>query len=150
MRRPDQIVGLVWLALGIGIAVGALDLGLGELHMPGIGFMPFLVGVSLGISGLILLVAATAKGKGDEQIWEGQRWNNVVLPVSALLAYIFLMEPLGFLISSFFLMFLLFKITAPGRFISPLVSSAAVVLLSYMIFFVWLKVSLPKGFLGLG
>jgi hypothetical protein len=70
--------------------------------------------------------------------------------VSALLAYIFLMEPLGFLISSFFLMFLLFKITAPGRFISPLVSSAAVVLLSYMIFFVWLKVSLPKGFLGLG
>lgn len=150
MRRPDQIVGWVWLALGIGIAVEALDLGLGELHMPGIGFMPFLVGVSLGLSGLILLITATAKGKGEERIWQGQRWKNVVLPVSALLAYIFLMEPLGFLISSFFLMFFLFKITAPGKLISPLVSSAAVVFLSYMIFFVWLKVTLPKGFLGLG
>lgn len=150
MGRSEQIVALIWLALGIGIAVGALDLGLGELHMPGIGFMPFLIGVSLGVSGLILLIAATAKGKGEERIWQGQRWENVVLPVSALLAYIFLMEPLGFLISSFLLMFLLFKTTAPGKFISPLASSAVVVFLSYMIFFVWLKVSLPKGFLGLG
>jgi hypothetical protein len=60
------------------------------------------------------------------------------------------MEPLGFLISTFLLMFLLFKITAPGKFISPLASSAAVVFLSYFIFFVWLKVPLPKGFWGLG
>jgi putative tricarboxylic transport membrane protein len=150
MRRPDRIVGLVWLALGIGIAVGAVDLGLGELHMPGIGFMPFLVGASLGVSGLILLIAATAKGKGSERIWQGQRWQNVVTPVSALLAYVFLMEPLGFLLSSFFLMFLLFKIAAPGKFLASLVSSAAVVFLSYMVFFVWLKVTLPKGFLGLG
>jgi len=151
MRRWDQIIGLIWLALGIGITIEAIHLGLGELRFPGIGFMAFLIGISLGFSGFILTVFKTVKGKReDDKIWAGQNWKNVVIPLITLLIYIALLETLGFLIATFLLIFLLFKITTSKRWFSPLLTSLIVVLLSYLLFFVWLKIPLPKGVLGIG
>lgn len=150
MKRYDQIVGLIWLALGSAMAIEAVRLGLGGLHLPGIGFTAFLIGVSLGFSGLVLTVSATSKDKEGNKVWAGQNWGNVMMTLLALLIYIFLMEPLGFLLATFLLLFVLFKITSAKKWFSPLLSSLTVVFWCYLIFFVWLKVPLPKGILGLG
>ena len=113
--------------------------------------MGVVIGVSLGVSGLILSGLARAKRKEDEEkIWAEQHWQNVVMPLAALFMYIVFLEVLGFLIGTFLLIFLLFKMTAPKRWLAPLVSSAIVVFFSYLIFFLWLKVPLPKGYFGLG
>jgi putative tricarboxylic transport membrane protein len=151
MKRCDQIVGFIWFALGSGMALEAIHLGLGELRLPGIGFMPFLVGVLLAVSGCVLTLFATLKGKeGDDKSWAGENWKNIILPLLALFIYIGLMEPLGFLLSTFLLIFFLFKMTAPKKWLAPLVTSGVIVFFSYLIFFVWLKVPLPKGFFGVG
>ena len=151
MRREDRIIGLIWFALGCGMAIEAARLGLGEFRLPGIGFMGFVIGVSLGVSGLILTRLASAKRREEEEkLWAGQHWRNVVIPLSALFMYIVFVEVLGFLISTFLLIFLLFKMTAPKRWLAPLASSVIVVFLSYLVFFLWLKVPLPKGYFGLG
>ncbi len=150
MKRYDQIMGLIWFVLGDAIAIEAVHLGLGGLDLPGIGFMAFLIGVSLGLSGLILTLSATFKGKEGHPLSSGQNWKNVMITLLALFIYTFLMEPLGFLFTTFLLVFVLFKITAPKKWFSPLLTSAVVVFACYLIFFVWLKVSLPKGILGLG
>lgn len=150
MKRYDQIIGLIWFALGSAIAIEAVHLGLGGLHLPGIGFMAFLIGVSLGLGGFVLTVLATLKGKEGDKIWAGQNWKNVVIPLVALFIYTTLMEPLGFLLTTFLLVFVLFKITAPKKWFSPLLTSVVVVFSCYLIFFVWLKVQLPKGIFGFG
>lgn len=150
MGRYDRIIGLIWFALGGGMAIEGINLGLGKSHLPGIGFMSFLVGSLLGLCGLILTIWVTLKEKeNDDKIWEGQNWKNLVLPILSLFVYAFLMEDLGFLITTFLFQFFLLKLTAPKRWLSPLLSSLLIVLCCYLIFSVWLKVPLPKGFLGI-
>ena len=58
MKKYDRLVGLIWLILGIGICIGSTRLRLGKFSNPGPGFMPFLAGVIMGISGFILIFPA--------------------------------------------------------------------------------------------
>jgi putative tricarboxylic transport membrane protein len=147
MTKYDRIIGLIWFVLGSGMAIEGISLGLGKSHLPGIGFVPFLVGSSLGVCGLILMLLVTLKGKQtDDKIWKGQNWKNLILPILSLFIYAFLMERLGFLITTFFFLFFLFKLTAPKKWLSPLLTSLLVAVSCYFIFSLWLNVPLPKGF----
>lgn len=151
MKRDDQIFGCIWFLLGGALAAESVHIGIGEIRHPGTGFMGFLVGASLGAAGLVLALSATyRRAEKKAGAGEGQSWRNVLITLASLLVYILLLEQAGFLLTTFFLLFVLFKVTAPGKWLSPLLSSIAVVLLSYLIFFVWLKVTLPQGWLGLG
>jgi len=146
MSKYDRIIGLIWFVLGSGMAIEGINLGLGKSHLPGIGFVPLLVGSSLGVCGLTLMLLVTLKGKqSDDKIWEGQNWKNLVLSILSLFIYAFLMESLGFLITTFFFLFFLFKLTAPKKWLGPLLTSLLVAVSCYLIFSLWLNVSLPKG-----
>ncbi len=150
MKSYDKIFGFIWLALGSAIAIEALRLGIGRLHFPGVGLLAFIIGVSLGLCGLFLMISAALQGEEGDKLWSGQNWKKVILLSVALFAYTIFMELLGFLLATFLLVFILFKMTAPKRWFSPLVSSAAVVFSCYLVFFVWLKILLPKGIFGIG
>ncbi len=150
MRRYDQIIGLIWFALGSGMAIEGINLGLGNLNLPGTGFMSFLVGGTLGLCGLILTIWVSLKEKANEdKIWEGKNWKNLVFPILSLFVYAFLMEGLGFLITTFLFQFFLLKLTAPKRWLGPLLSSILIAICCYLIFSIGLKVTLPKGFFGI-
>ncbi len=150
MKKNDRILGLIWFILGSAIAIEALRLGIGDVRLPGVGFMAFLIGVSLGLSGLLLTLWATFKGKVESKLFAGQNWKNVIITLLSLSFYIFVMEHLGFVLSTFLLLFVLFKITAPNKWFSPLLTSVVVVFSCYLIFIVWLKIPMPKGILQLG
>ena len=153
MKRYDQLMGLVLFSLGVGMTIEAIHLKLGQLARPGPGFMAFLIGVSVGLSGLILTLLATLKGKEtNERIWAGQNWRNLAAIVLALLSYVVLFEYLGFLLITFLFIFFLCKLTSkePRKWSGAIVFSVIVVLFCYLIFCLWLKISLPKGFLGIG
>jgi putative tricarboxylic transport membrane protein len=151
-RISDRIFGLIWFALGSGMAIEGRKLGMGSLSSPGSGFVPFLAGSSLALCGLVLVVLATIrKGKGGgKKTWGGQNWRNLVIPVLSVVIYAFLMEPLGFLISTFLLVFVLLKMTDPKRWLSPVLTSLLVVLSCHILFSVLFKIPLPKGFWGIG
>ena len=151
MKRYDRIIGLIWFVMGGGMAIEGLHLGLGKSNLPGIGFVPFLVGSSLGVCGLALMVLVTLKGKtADKKIWEGQNWRNIVLPILALVLYAFLMEHLGFVITTFLFLLFLLKLTDPKRWLNPMLAAALISLCCYILFSVWLEVPLPKGFWTVG
>ena len=59
--KSDQVGGLIWFVLGIGLCIGSIRLTLGEFHYPGPGFMPFLSGALLGLFGLVLIFAGISK-----------------------------------------------------------------------------------------
>ena len=150
MKTLDRMSGLVWVFLGIAICIGSVKLRLGGFHKPGPGFMPFLAGSFLTLLGSILAGSTIAKGlekektKGKEA-WMNVNWKRFLFTLSGLFAYALLLEPIGFYPTAFLFLFFLFKLTEPKRWLMPAGLAGISVLLSYLIFSVWLKVQFPIG-----
>jgi putative tricarboxylic transport membrane protein len=154
MKIHERIGGFIWLLLGIGVCVGAAKMRMGNLHKPGPGFMPFLAGALLGLFGLILLLSTISRGGGEEKPTtsenegRGKNWKMFFLCVLALFGYAFLIEPLGFYTTTGVFLFALFKLANHQKWVMPLISAGVTVVLSYLIFTVWLNTQFPGGVTG--
>ena len=113
MDRKHVISGLFWLAVSIFVAVMAIDLGLGTFSSPGSGFIFFWSSVGLGALSVILILKSIL-GKGEANpfmdLWKGLKWGNAVLAIVMLLLYALILTKLGFMLSTFMLMIVLFGI----------------------------------------
>jgi putative tricarboxylic transport membrane protein len=151
MKKHDRFGGLFWFILGAIICIMSVKLRIGTLYKPGPGFTPFLSGAVLVVSGLILMLSTFLKQYMDEEmgsilVKEGRK--NSLLTLLALFGYIVLLEPIGFLITTFIVLLFLFKITDTKRWLAPVVLSGSSVIVSYLVFSVWLKLQFPKGLFG--
>lgn len=155
-RKHDVVGGLIWVILGICLCVESIKLKiiLGGFHIPGAGFMPFLAGTLLGILGFILIFCGTFKGlRKDkevkvEKIFVKNNWKhflNPLLNLLILIAYVLLLEPLGFLLTTFLFLFLLLKLSMPKQWLVPLVLSISAVIISHLVFSIWLQCHFPRG-----
>ena len=131
-------------------AVMSLELGIGGLNLLGRGLMPFLSSIVLFVLSLIVLIRGLAKGKGPE-VTSGklgaQELTKPVLFVGGLVAYALLLVPLGYLMITFGLVFLLFFMMQPKKWPMDLFFAALVSVLSFLLFDVVLRVRLPDGIL---
>ena len=123
---------------------------LGGLHKPGPGFMPFMAGSFLILLGLILAGSAISKRLEGEktrgkETWMNVNWKTLLLTLSSLFACALLLEPIGFYPTAFFFLLFLFKLTEPKRWLMPAGLAGISVILSYLIFSLWLKVQFPVG-----
>jgi len=151
MRNTDRSSSLFWLVVGIGIAISSLKYGFGTLHEPGPGFITFFAGTILIILSLALFLSSFWDHKdriGFHNLWAGLEPGKVLYVIVLLIAYTFLLKPMGFLISTFILLFLLFRVKGTYRFKTIFLISFLVTVGSYIIFEIWLKAQLPKGILG--
>jgi putative tricarboxylic transport membrane protein len=151
MRHIDQFSSLFWLLLGIGIAISSLRYGLGTFHEPGPGFTTFFAGSILSFLSLLLfLFSFKNRAAGDRlrELWAGLETGKVFYAVLLLGVYTLLLRPVGFLIATFLLLFLLFRIKATYRLWTIFLLSFLVTAGAYLVFEVWLQVQLPKGILG--
>jgi putative tricarboxylic transport membrane protein len=156
MKKYIRIDGLIWVILGIGISIGSIKLKVGNLHVPGPGFMPFLSGGALGIFGLILIFLPTftrlteeKEGKKEKSLvkWNWKKFFNPLLTLLVLFVYLLLLEPLGFLFNTFIFLLFLFKLSEPRKWLTPLILSVAAAILSYLLFSVWLQIQFPRPLL---
>jgi len=153
MKKLDQWNGVAFLIISGIICWGSTRLPYGNVHNPGPGFLPFWLGVVMGLLSIALLIKTTFQTERVKMIRElfakKIRWGKVFYVLAGLILYAFLMDYLGFLLITFlFIAFL-------TRFIDPqswkkvigwaLVGSVG----SYLIFEVWMKLRLPKGFFGI-
>ena len=145
MRR-DLVSGLVWLAVAIVVAVQGFSLKLGSLNRPGPGFFPFWGGVVLGLLSVILVVNALRRDTAGAS--SRLEWSSKSLVVAgAILAYVLLLESLGFVAVTFLFLLLLFRLERRGWAQSGL-SAAAGAFATYVLFQLWLKTQLPAGPFG--
>src|SRR5262245_12353041 len=109
----DLTSALFWLAFAIFFSIeGLTQLKLGTLHQPGPGFFPFWAGVVLGLLSLILLLNSLRKS--DTLSLSGLKSWKLLLVAGALLAYLLLLETLGFLTITFLFLFLLLRLEYKG------------------------------------
>jgi len=148
MRSKDVMASLFWLLVGAGLIFEGYHEELGTLQEPGSGFVIFWMGIAMAGLSLLLLVMTLSKpapaGEPDSP-WFGPGLRKVLAITVALLLYAYALIPLGFLLTTFLLMFFLFK---GINFQSWLVSISGAVISSlafYVVFNHWLSVQLPEG-----
>jgi len=151
MKNPDQYSGIFWILLGGTVTISSFFYGVGSFSTPGPGFITFLAGATLTLLSLILFISSTrSKGGGESlgSLWEGRQTGKAFYILGLLVAYMFLVTPLGFLLSTFLLLILLFRIQAAYSLRKVIFLSAASTVASIIVFDAWLGVQLPRGFMG--
>jgi len=110
--------------------------------------MPFWVAVTLALLSILLWVEAGRRKESSAPVpflsGEG-RWSSVMMTVGALLGYAFLVEPVGFLISTLVLLLFLFRFIGNLKWWVVFTGMLLVTLMTHVLFKVALKVQLPAG-----
>lgn len=150
MKKFDIIPSIFWMMLSLLTIFLSHKMGLGELHNPGPGLMPFYVSALLFIISFCFLLEYLFKRVYKEKtIREGQSqrglWKIAIVVVS-LVAYGLVLEKLGFLIATFTLVIILFKTAGMKRWSFTLMGSVLTVLIAYFLF-TYLGLSFPRGIL---
>jgi len=153
MSRRDIWSGLVWLGVGIIFVVGSLRAGLFRKGIPGPGFLPFIIALSLIVLSFMAFFPALSRKKEDaaevENFFpEKESFKKVLLGLMALFAYGFALEYTGYLITTFVFMIFTSRIMERGKWTGPLIMAVLTAVLSYLLF-VSLEVQLPRGVLGI-
>ena len=150
--KADYIGGLFWLIIGSAAIYGAVRLGIGTLREPESGFLPFLAGcVICLLAGGIMLQASFTKGgaKGSlGLLWKEARISKLLSLGFLLLAYVFAFERFGFLLTTFVILFAIFRAVEGLSWRKTIVVSLVTSASSYVFLAYFLKATLPKGFFG--
>ena len=150
--KVDQFNGILFLVISILICLGSARIPYGNIHNPGPGFLPFWLGIALGLLSIGLLIQTTLLRKEvkllKKVLAEKIRWGKVLIAVVALVLYSVLLDSIGFLLITFLFLAFLIRCVDPqswSRVIGwALVGSVG----SYLIFEVLMELRLPKGLLG--
>ena len=153
MRWLNPVVSLFLMGFSLLILVISLRLGFGSLNSPGPGFMGSLAAVLLLSLSFITLIkeslkAIKEKGKGISISWGSL--TKILILITALCIYAFILQPVGYLVSTFFLMFIMFYVFNPKRWGMQLFIAFVVTNATYLLFNKWLQVTLPAGIFRIG
>jgi putative tricarboxylic transport membrane protein len=151
MNKADRISGIFWLLFSAFISIESYRLGLGNLHQPGPGFIFFWTAFVMGILSIAVLIPAWTREKTGEPkapIFGKENVLKIILVLLSLFLYAFFMETVGFILITLLLFIFLIGIIEKKRWGLTIFVSVAVTGISYLVFEIWLKSQLPKGFLG--
>jgi len=153
MKKGELIIGLTMAGMGIWITIDSYNMGLKTISNPGPGFFPFVLGMSLCILALPICIRSTGgvkKVSAKEEIFVENPKNLIKLGliIACLLGYFFFLDTLGFPITTFFFLFILFWIGYPRKWLFISIFSVILVALAYLIFGYLLQTPFPFGFLG--
>jgi putative tricarboxylic transport membrane protein len=138
MKKYHIIVIIFWIWLSLFVTVLSYKLNLGRFHSPGPGLMPFILGVLLLIVSLYLLIISLFKIGGKKEIPKKEPsqidFVKIGLVLISLFVYTLLLEKLGYLITTFLLLIVLFRSAGSKRWGSVLIASTLAVFLTYFVF----------------
>ncbi len=148
--KGERISSLFLMLLALYILKESFSFGVGGLHQPGSGFFSMVGGIFLFIfSTLIFLKSLVAKSaaKGGKSHDEKESPLPVVYTVAGIIIYTFLLEHVGFILTTFVLVVLLLKLFENKKWWADLLTAGLVSSAFYVLFAFFLKSELPKGIL---
>ncbi len=150
MKKRNLITSIILLAFSIATLAETSKFPIGKLSSPKIGFFPFFLAILLGILSLVLLgQAIKMRGEGEIPLWVSSgRGKIFMLTVGVLFIFPIFFERLGYLISTFLLIALLFGAIGQKKWWVVIIVAVFSTLASYLVFAILLKTPLPVGILG--
>ncbi len=150
--NAERVGSVFWLAFGLVSIYGSSLLGLGTMREPGSGFLPFLAGCFICVMAVSVLAYSFAqKGAAHVKlgaVWDGVNWHRPLIISVLILGFILVLEKIGFILSSFLLIFILLKSVERFSWGKAILIPLLTMGCTYLLFDVFLKATLPKGFLG--
>jgi putative tricarboxylic transport membrane protein len=147
MSVVDRVIGFAAVLGGIVLAVAGWWLDLGTTKLPGPGFFPLLIAVSMGGLGVWLLLHP---GREEKPFRSGSaRWSSFTLALASVVSYAALLQDLGYLISTFGLLMVQLRWVEKQNWRVSLLTAGIAAVVSLVVFRVFLKVPLPAGILPL-
>lgn len=149
MERIDKFSSVFWLCLGLAIIYSGCKLGLGKLTNPGGGLFLFFLGICLSLLALGFFIYSHRREKKNSQSvlspWVGLNWKLPIYILISLLIYILIIIKLGYLLSTAFLMAILFSLYERPKWKFIIFATISTTFLSYLLFGKWLQVQFPRG-----
>jgi putative tricarboxylic transport membrane protein len=148
--RKDTFSSLFWLLLAIYVSIESYRYDLGKWGMPGPGYFPFGAAIFLGVISLSVLVKTMRKVPSEEKsivYSERVRWQNIMLILFLMIAYIFLLNLIGFVLCTFLFFVFFLRLVAAECWSKTLIISFSVATGSYLLFYLLLDAQLPEPFL---
>ncbi len=149
--NSERLGGFFWLAFGLVIVIGSIELGLGTLKAPGSGFLSFAAGMVVLILSSLVLFQSFKGGKKSPKfsdLWKTVNWRRPLVVSLLIVFYILALERLGFFITSFAALFLLFRWVEKASWRKSALIPFSVTVFAYLLFHTMLKASLPEGIFG--
>lgn len=110
--------------------------------------MGFLASILLIILTGIILIKENLLPPGEDGEGSSIRWESLKKPsilTVALCGYVLFLETLGYLVSTFLLMFIMLLISNPRKWYLHIVNALVIVNITYAVFYKMLRVLLPAG-----
>ncbi len=102
MDRRLFLGGAAFMLLGVAVSVESYRLGLGSLHKPSTGFVPFIAGSVVALLSLADVLKGLSPGKRDikslASIWEGLYWKKAAAIIFLTSLYSLLISRTGFVV----------------------------------------------------
>ena len=157
MKRDEAIAGLVIFLFGLLTTVLSLKWPIGTFRMAGSGMFPLILGILLMILSVIFVLRIFFQGKKGKkgQIKKEAPSESSESPVQLILflgtmvLVTVFFNQLGYPLSSFLLMVALLRILGVKRWRFTLPLSFITAVVCYFIFVQFLKIPLPKGWIGI-
>ena len=146
----QRLASLIWLGIGIGIAYGAHNLGVGAMNNPGPGLFPFIIGLSMAALSLSVAITTmrSAPPAASRDSISPERIFPVIAVIAALVFYAFALERLGFLLCTLLFLSVLLAVLGRKNIFVAAGAGAAITLGAYFVFAKLLKITLPIGPFG--
>jgi len=147
MTRSDRWIGALFFLFGLFVVWQASKLEFASSYGAGSGFFPYWLGIAIVLLAVLVIVAAWRKPSGADDTVAPHLSKQKVAAFLALLAFVFTVETVGFIIAITCLSAFLLKLEGECWLRALAVASATGI--GFYLFFVrLLSVALPRGPLG--
>jgi len=152
IKQIRKVEGFFWIGIGVLICLLAWKSKLGSFREPGPGFVALISGLFVSIVGLVMGLPeffpkiSLRNGTDFDQTFSIASWPRLIYTMVLLLSYGLLLNTLGYLLTTFLVMWGLFYDREKSRLVSSCLASLASVGVTYLVFEVWLRCQFPRGF----
>jgi len=147
---PSRITSTLFLLFALFVLFESRRYPLGSVDNPGPGFLPMLLGITLGVMSFLLMRRSWTKSfdQGEKISWPGGRGLLVVCSILLMLIlFAVLLDVTGYLVNVFLFFILFLRPISRQKWIWSLTISIGATLVAYGLFERWLMVPLPRGIL---
>ncbi len=153
LKRDEVIAGMVIFIFGGVTAVLSLRMSIGTFRVPGSGMFPLILGILLMFLSCIFLVKLLYQYKKttarkDSMSERGFPVQLIFFFGTMVLATAFFNQ-LGYPLTSFLLLVVLLRTLGMKQWFFNILLSFMSAVACYFLFVQWLKIPLPKGWIGL-
>lgn len=150
MKKYDVASSIFTLLFGLGFALGGFHYGFGTWKSPGPGWLPVVFGLLLTLlSAMFLAVTLISPSRAIQESFEPRQgnWRPILLTLLGLVAYMLLLTPLGFILTTLLFVSLLLRFVWGKRWLVAIGMGLGFAFVSYGLFSLLLQTPLPKGWM---